>query len=153
MATQTEQPQIVEATGYDQDFYLWCYRMAELIRVGRFDDVDRENLAEEIESLGRRYLTELKSRTSSLLVHLLKRDCQPEKRSPSWFKTIDGQRERIAANIEDNPSLRRMMDDLIYDRYERAVKQTMRETGLRREAFPSTCPYTAIQIYGEWIVE
>jgi Domain of unknown function DUF29 len=151
MATQIEQPQLVEAPSYDQDFYLWCYRMAELIRAGRFEEVDRENVAEEIESLGRRYLTELRSRTISLLVHLLKRDYQREKHSQSWLNTIDDQRLRTRINIRKNPSLKRKLPTLIQDHYDDAVAKAMRETGLARNAFPSTCPYTVVEVYGEWM--
>src|ERR1700676_645039 len=99
MATQTEQPKATEAPSYDQDFYLWCYRMAELIRAGRFEDVDRENVAEAIESVARRDFTELRNRTISLLVHLLKRDYQPEKHTRSWDVTIGEQRRRIKIKI------------------------------------------------------
>src|SRR5947208_1650555 len=118
MATQTEQPQATEAPSYEQDFYLWCYRMAELIRAGRFEELDRENVAEEIESLARRYLTGLRSRTRTLIVHLLKHDYQPEKRSKSWNHTIREQRMRIRDNIRDNPSLKRMLPTLLQEHYE-----------------------------------
>jgi hypothetical protein len=153
MATQTEQPQVVEESGYDQDVYLWSLRTAELIRAGRFEELDRENVAEEIESLGKRYLTELRSRTRTLLAHMLKRDYQPEKRSKSWIDTIDEQRDSIESVIVDSPSLMRMLPDLIRDEYDRAVRSARRETGMPRAAFPATCPYSAVQVYGEWIEE
>ncbi len=38
---------------YMRDFYSWLMEQARLIREGRWDAVDRDNLAEEIESLGR----------------------------------------------------------------------------------------------------
>src|SRR5437868_6313803 len=120
MATQTEQPKATEAPSYEQDFYLWCYRMAELIRAGRFDEVDRENVAEEIESLARRDLAGLINRTVSLLVHLLKRDYQPKKHTRSWDATIREQRRRIEVKIGDIPSLRQKLPALIHDHYERA---------------------------------
>src|SRR5437879_2820753 len=152
MATQIEQQQhVTEAPGYDQDFYLWSLHMAELIRSGRFDQLDRENVAEEIESLARRDLRELKNRTIILMLHLLKREYQPEKRGPSWSNTIDEQRTRIQLVVEDSPSLRRMLPALKNELYDRAVARAMRETGLERQAFPATCPYTVAQIYGEWV--
>jgi hypothetical protein len=36
---------------YTQDFYAWCLTTATLIRQGKWYDIDREALAEEIESL------------------------------------------------------------------------------------------------------
>ena len=38
--------------GYDRDFYSWLMEQARHVRDGRWDAVDRANLAEEIESLG-----------------------------------------------------------------------------------------------------
>jgi hypothetical protein len=35
---------------YEQDFYAWTRTTAELIRAGKWADLDREALAEEIES-------------------------------------------------------------------------------------------------------
>lgn len=38
---------------YETDFYTWTQRQATLIREGRWEEVDRSNLVEEIESLGK----------------------------------------------------------------------------------------------------
>jgi hypothetical protein len=151
MATQTEQPKATDAPGYDEDFYLWSLSTAELIRSGRFDQVDRENVAEEIESLGKRDLRELNSRTITLLMHLLKRDHQPEKRSPSWSNTIDEQRSSIRLVIKDSPSLKRRLADLRDDLYEEAVARAMGQTGLDRQVFPAVCPYTTAEVFGDWV--
>src|SRR5260370_183877 len=132
MATLTEQPKAIEAPSYDQDFYLWSLRTAELIRAGRFEQVDRENVAEEIESLARRDFAELKSRTRTLIAHLLKRDFQPQKHTRSWDATIREQRVTIQDNIGDIPSLRRRLPALIHDLYEDAVARAMDETALER---------------------
>src|SRR5438128_1034415 len=128
MATQTEQPKATEAPSYEQDFYLWCHRMAELIRAGRFEEVDRENVAEEIEALARRDVAELKNRTTTLMVHLLKRDFQPQKHTGSWDTTIREQRRRIQNNVEDIPSLRRKLPAMIRDHYEQAVAEATDQT-------------------------
>ncbi|WP_292117314.1 DUF29 family protein [Mesorhizobium sp.] len=41
-------------TPYEADFVQWCAEQGSLLREGRLSELDRENLAEEIESLGRR---------------------------------------------------------------------------------------------------
>ena len=56
---------------YDQDFYAWRQTTADLIRVGKWHDLDQEALAEEIESLGKSDWRELASRIAVLLRHLL----------------------------------------------------------------------------------
>ena len=38
---------------YETDFYTWTQRQATLIREGRWEEFDRSNLVEEIESLGK----------------------------------------------------------------------------------------------------
>jgi len=37
---------------YNQDYYLWSQKMAALLRSQQWDQLDFENIAEEIESLG-----------------------------------------------------------------------------------------------------
>ncbi len=39
-------------TSYDSDFYTWSQEQGRLVREGRWSEVDRENVAEEIESWG-----------------------------------------------------------------------------------------------------
>ena len=69
---------------YDEDFFEWTRRTAELLRAGRLDQADIEHIAEEIEDMGKRDLKELNSRVQVLVAHLLKWQFQPEKRSRSW---------------------------------------------------------------------
>ena len=57
---------------YDRDFYAWANEQAALIRAGRLEEVDLENVAEEIESMGRSERRELINRLAVLLLHVLK---------------------------------------------------------------------------------
>ena len=57
---------------YEEDFYAWTQTTAALIREGKWHDLDREAVAEEIESLGKSDWRELASRIAVLLRHLLK---------------------------------------------------------------------------------
>ena len=92
---------------YEADFYAWSFAQAELIRQRRFDELDLENIAEEIESLGKNRRSELRRRMGRLIEHLIKlavsRDYDPRRQ---WILSVDEQRDRIAELIEDNPSLR-----------------------------------------------
>ena len=58
---------------YDRDFVLWTEEMARLLRERRFGELDIENLAEEVERMGKRDRRELLSRLEALLMHLVKR--------------------------------------------------------------------------------
>ena len=70
------------STLYDEDFFAWAKQQAEALRAasraGSNLKLDWENLAEEIESLGRSQRHELRSRLGVVLAHLLKL-----KRSPA----------------------------------------------------------------------
>ena len=85
----TEEP---AGASYDRDIYSWSLEQARLVREGRWDTVDRENVAEEIESLGRTEFSKLESALRVLLVHILKWDHQPQRRSKSWIISIKDQR-------------------------------------------------------------
>ena len=57
---------------YDTDFVEWADKTAVLLRQGRFDELDIENLIEEVESLGNSERKALRSQLTRLLMHLLK---------------------------------------------------------------------------------
>jgi len=62
------------ATDYESDFFLWTQEQGLRLRaLARTEDasVDWENIAEEIESLGRRERIEIESRLETLLEQLL----------------------------------------------------------------------------------
>src|SRR5882672_10008226 len=91
---------------YDRDFYSWLMEQARHVRDGHWDSVDRENLAEEIESLGREQFNKLESAFRVLLMHFLKWDHQASKRSRSWLLSIEAQRLEIEDVLADNPGLK-----------------------------------------------
>ena len=62
------------------------------MREGRWNEVDRENVAEEIESLGREQFNKLESALRVLTTHMLKRDHQADRRSRCWGVSIATQR-------------------------------------------------------------
>ena len=131
---------------YDRDFYAWTQQAGDMLRRGCFGEVDMEHVAEEIEDMGNEKKHTLKSQTRRLILHLLKWQFQPERRSDSWIESIDNAREEIADLLEYNPSLRPFAADLTNEVYAQAVKHAARETGLDRNAFPTTCPYTFDQV-------
>ncbi|QVL49292.1 MAG: DUF29 domain-containing protein [Thiocapsa sp.] len=126
---------------YDQDFCAWIARNVALLRAGRVSEVDAENIAEELESMGKRDLRQLRSRLQVLTMHLLKWQFQPELQSKSWLATIDHQRDEIEALLLDSPSLRPSLGAALAMIYPKAVRDASRESGLPEMAFPDTCPY------------
>ncbi|NVO12646.1 MAG: DUF29 domain-containing protein [Rhodoplanes sp.] len=126
---------------YDRDFYSWALEQARLVRDGRLDAIDRENVAEEIESLGREQFNKLESAFRVLLLHMLKWDFQPERRSRSWALSIETQRIEIEDILGDNPGLKPRVPEAIARAYRKARLEAARETDMAPDRFPSLCPY------------
>ena len=96
---------------YDTDFAAWSDHQAELLRrMGAGErvnnQVDWENVAEEIETLGHSDKREIRNRLAVICEHLLKWVHQPEQRSSSWRGSVVEARQQIASLIEESPSLK-----------------------------------------------
>jgi hypothetical protein len=135
--------------GYDQDFYGWLVHNARLLREGRLSAVDAEHIAEELEDMGKSQKRALASHLRVLLIHLLKWRCQPQRRGPSWRVSIRNARDRIAAIVEDSPSLGQLPRDVFLQEYARARKYAADETGLDLSSFPDVPPFSLDQVLEE----
>jgi hypothetical protein len=136
---------------YDQDFFEWTTRNAELLRQGCVHEADLEHLAEEIEDLGKRDQREVFSRLVVLVMHLLKWKLQPERRysesgSSSWLATIGEQRRQLAGIFEQSPSLKRHGEQALREVHRHAIKEASPETGIPIPRFPAECPFTFDQV-------
>ena len=134
------------AIEYERDFYSWLMRNAGLLREGRFTEIDVENVAEELEAMGRREKREIVSRLTVLLVHLLKWKYQAVRRSRSWENTILTQRMDIKELLEDSPSLHYEIEKRIKRAYKKARLKAEDETGIDKKYFPKSCPFSPEQI-------
>jgi Domain of unknown function DUF29 len=131
---------------YASDFYVWTQEQARLLRERRWPDLDLENLAEEVESMGRSDKRQIESRMRILLAHLLKWKFQPGGRGNSWIGTIFEQRSAIAGLIEESPSLREFQRDAVSKTYTAGRLRAARETGIAFGVFPEECPFTPDQV-------
>lgn len=98
-------------TLYEDDIIAWSEQQAALLRAGRWELLDHQSIAEEIEDVGNREKQALRSRMVVLLVHLLKWKFQTPRRRASWVRTIRTQRVAIADALDDYPSLQTLLDD------------------------------------------
>ncbi|MBN2885889.1 MAG: DUF29 domain-containing protein [Chromatiaceae bacterium] len=129
------------STLYDHDIVAWTKEQAEALRAGRFDRLDLEHLAEEIEDVGKSEQRELISRLSILIGHLLKWAYQPERRGANWESSIRTQRQAIARRLKRTPSLKRTLSDPDWfaDAWSDGRDLAVRETG--RSDLPLDCPW------------
>lgn len=136
---------------YDTDFFAWTQHQAAALVAGHMSELDLINLAEEIESLGKRDRRELASRLGVLVMHLLKWCYQPDMRQTgqSWRRTIRTQRRDVERLLKQSPSLRRLMADMVEEDFRHMRFDASDETGLPMETFPDNCPWTIEQILDE----
>jgi hypothetical protein len=127
---------------YATDTLAWYAQQAGALRQQQPDYLDWENIAEELEDMGRRLQRQLRSRLKILLMHCLKWDYQSDKRSRSWATTIVLQQQEIVDLLADSPSLKPEVEDLLAGTYPQAVALAVAETGMSHEQFPEHCPYT-----------
>jgi len=143
MTTKTD---TLEEYAYDGDFYDWTIKTAGLLRERRIGEVDLEQIAEEIEDMGKSDKRALSSYLKLLMVHLLKWRYQPKYRGLSWRLSITNARDEIRDLLRDSPSLNAGIGPLVTDRYAAARKRASLETGLAPESFPAACPFAVEQL-------
>jgi len=137
---------------YDDDFYAWTQYQAEVLRTMRRADnrLDRDNLAEEIEDLGKSERKAVRSQIVRIIEHLLKLEYSPalDPRS-DWEASIIEARQELADSITQ--TLRRDAKGMLPTLYARARQlasvrlRNFRETGAAGQ-LPAECPYTLDQI-------
>jgi hypothetical protein len=128
--------------GYEEDFAAWLKAQADLLRQRRFDDLDVENLAEEVESVGRSEFRSLESALELILLHMMKWDYQVERRGNSWRNTIHEQRRQVAKLLRDNPSFKSRLEEAVSDAYAGVPDKVDTATGVPAHRLPSGCPYS-----------
>ncbi|HML13709.1 MAG TPA: DUF29 domain-containing protein [Xanthobacteraceae bacterium] len=126
---------------YDTDFYSWSLEQARLVRQGDWAALDRDNVAEEIESLARGEFNKLEAAIRKLLVEILKWDHVPASRGRSSILSIDLQRIEIEELLSDNPGVRSRIPEAIARAYRRARLGAAKETELDEVVFPENCAY------------
>jgi hypothetical protein len=131
---------------YDLDFFEWTQRNAELLNRKCFEAADISHIAEELADLGKRDQREVRSYLRRLIVHLLKWQMQPAKRSSSWLSSIGDSRSQLEDIFQQSPSLRKLAAKSFVEVYSDARRQASTQTRMAVSSFPSKCPYRFEQI-------
>jgi Domain of unknown function DUF29 len=131
---------------YEKDLYAWTQEQTALLRNHQWSQLDLPNLIEEIESLGKQQRQELRNRLSILMGLLLKWQYQSQGRSRSWLATIRVQRRDTLRLLEDDPSLKSYLEDILLEAFENGRDLAMGETDVPEQMFPVTCPYNSAEI-------
>jgi hypothetical protein len=155
---------------YKKDFYLWVQETLKLLKNREYELVDWENLLEEIEDMGQRYLDSAVSFMAVILEHLYKWENFRDREDVghSWIKSINNARNELDVIFERHPSVRKKSVEELPTAWRIAVKRLVKwfkESenhnlakkyfgGLPTEKdFPRECPYTFEQVmeYEPWV--
>ena len=129
---------------YDQDFYAWTQKTAALIAAGKWHEIDQALLADEVAGLGRDDKREVTRRVQRLLKELLLWWALPGERKGNWASAIIEERARLEDIVEDSPSLKAQLGEVVAKEYPWArCKAHDQTTGY---VFPEGCPFTAAQV-------
>jgi hypothetical protein len=134
------------AAGYNRDFFAWTQEQAARLREMRPNSLDWENVAEEIESLGRSDKRAIASDLKVVLLHLIKWRYQAERRSESWRQSIDEHRDRLRDLLAESPSLGGVPAEELSRQYARARRAALSEMGKDGAEAPEGCPFTIAQV-------
>lgn len=132
-------------TDYHEDFALWAREQAARLRAGAAE-LDRENIAEELEALARALHGDLDERMARLLQSLLQWALIEGDRRPAWYVTIQEARDMIPCLLADASSLRQDWAETLTQAWRRAQNDACEATGLTRTLIPLMCPFTSEQI-------
>ncbi|MEA2861376.1 MAG: hypothetical protein QOC72_3415 [Methylobacteriaceae bacterium] len=133
-------------TDYKQDIHAWALEQIELLKAGRVAEIDALNIAEELQDVSERQYNKLESALAIILLHMLKWDHQPERRSRSWQDSIKEHRRRAEKQVRRYPSLKTRLGEAVEEAYESARSWCQIETHIPEVDFPFSCPYDWAEI-------
>jgi len=145
---------------YEDDFFAWTQHQAMVLRSMAVADnrFDRENVAEEIEDLGRSQRDAVRSQIRRIIEHFLKLAYSPaEQPCFDWMASIAEARSALGDKI--SPTLRRDAEIMLANLYRDGRRQA--ELALRgygenpaADTLPHHCPYSLDDIFREdWYPE
>jgi hypothetical protein len=145
---------------YDSDLVVWSRHQADLLRrmgAGERvnDQVDWDNVAEEVEALGRSDRRDLGSRVQTILRHLVKLQLSPATGPRAgWKRTIVEQRIQIGRLLKDSPSLRPIVPGAIGEELADARKLALLDLAEFAEqpiAGPEALAFGEAEVLGPWL--
>jgi len=144
---------------YDQDLVRWSDEQARALRAaanaGCDAPVDWENVADEIESLGRSDRRTLAKHVAIVIEHLLKLQTSPSTMQVrGWTESILRARGEIEQLLADSPSLRNEIAGMIAKGFPSArklVRAGPKDYGEQPLIDLDEVTYTEDQVLGDWM--
>ena len=115
--------QTITQTLYEQDFSLWVKDTVQKLKAKNTENLDWEHLIEEIEGLTRSDRREIKHRLIILFEHALKRRYVPLNECyRGWELTIKRTQSKLQDILDDSPSLRSYLLEIMPNCYQEALE-------------------------------
>ena len=145
---------------YEQDFNLWRETLITQIKEKHFHDIDWEHLLLELDDMGKSEKRSFLSNLTILIAHLLKLTVQSdatEMMKVSWYSSVTEHRFRIKKDLQENPSFKNYLHEVILVAYADAKKLAIKESknaklGVRKPnelEYPLDLPFTLEQLLDE----
>jgi hypothetical protein len=135
---------------YEHDYYAWIQDQVRVLRERRVEDVDWDNVAEEIEDLGKSERQGVESQLARLLEHLLKlqyaRGTFSDYNARGWRVSVKGARFAIQKLLRESPSLRPRLPEMLLDAYHAGRIEALREPALSEDILPEKSPWAVEQV-------
>lgn len=136
------------AQQHDVDFYSWTQEQAAILRTLSRESnlLDIDNLAEEIEDMGRAEINAISSLLNQTLAHLIKIAIDPEAQSAShWFNEIITFQSNAVLTF--SPGLRQRLDlQKIWKVASNGAIRSLERFGVAIPVLPESCPLTLDQL-------
>jgi hypothetical protein len=144
---------------YEQDLVLWSEEQARALRAaagaGWNAPIDWENVAEEIETLGRSERHAIARHVALVIEHLLKLQASPATEpARGWRDTIRRTRGSIEDVLAESPSLRGEVAAVIARQTPRAralVRANLQDYGEQPRIDIDAVDYAEAQVLGDWL--
>jgi Domain of unknown function DUF29 len=140
---------------YEIDGYLWLEETIKLLRKNRLEDLDLDNLIEELESLGKRDLNQVRSLLRQIIIHLLLLEYWQEEYERN-YRHWQGEVTAFRANLSDSltTTLKNKLNEDLASIYQTGLKIVLQKTGLSKDTIPENCPYSFEQLLDDsWYPE
>jgi Domain of unknown function DUF29 len=135
---------------YERDYYAWLQDQVRALRERRIEDVDWENVAEEIDGLSKSERRDIRSHLATVVENLLKleyaRGMFREFNARGWRVSVKSARWHIRELLDESPSLRPQLAEMLADAYEAGRIEELRDRRLKEETLPQTSPWIVEQV-------
>jgi hypothetical protein len=132
---------------YEIDDHLWLEETIKLLKTKNLGNLDIENLIEELENLGRNDFNKVRSLLKQIIIHLLLLEYwqeEYERNYRHWQGEIIAFRDDLNNSL--TTTLKNKLSQELDNIYNVAVKIVSTKTGLSKNVFSPSCPYSLGQL-------